>query len=185
MTASEVLTVARRLGVEILPDGEDGVRMRGRRGALDELRELIRRVKPEILEILRVGATEGPARAVASQPTPAPDHAAGPGYVETAPGELDALDSPARSHAEWDSETAELIGWFKHARATGQLPAESFALAPHIRVLHPARWYAALAADVAAGPRGARARVLADDLRGLRLWTERRRDDAADSGSAT
>jgi hypothetical protein len=68
----------------------------------------------------------------------------------------------------WDREMSELITWFQ--AALDRLPREPFALHPWARVDAPATFYAALQQDIAAGPRGARARTgaLAADLR--RLW---------------
>jgi hypothetical protein len=68
----------------------------------------------------------------------------------------------------WDRELSDLISWFQAHR--DRLPQEPFALHPWVKVDGPATFYAALAQDIAAGPRGARARTgaLASDLR--RLW---------------
>lgn len=56
--------------------------------------------------------------------------------------------------AEWDAETARIIEWF----LVTEPPSEPFELFPHVRVIHPGRWWGGLKADIAAGPKGARAR---------------------------
>jgi hypothetical protein len=69
---------------------------------------------------------------------------------------------------------AELMLWFRHARAVGRLPDESFTLAPWQKVVDPAKFYAALELDMAKGPSGARAKWggLAACLRRLRAFVE-------------
>jgi hypothetical protein len=82
--------------------------------------------------------------------------------------------APAPATASYSPELAELVAWFRQARAGCRLPVETFHLAPWSRVTHPARFYAALEADLADGPSAARARLggLADDLGRLRQATE-------------
>ena len=69
------------------------------------------------------------------------------------------------STAGWDTETARIVEWFL---ATPP-PAKPFDLFPHVRVIHPARWWRHLKADIATGPQGPRARygALQKDLRRL------------------
>ena len=81
--------------------------------------------------------------------------------------------TPARladSPATWDTEAAELIGWFQAHR--GQLPIEPLDLKPGggVCVADPALFYRALDQDIAHGPSGPRAQLggLADDLKWLR-----------------
>ena len=71
-------------------------------------------------------------------------------------------------------DLAELVLWFRHARAIGRLPVEPFSLATWQQVLDPARFYAALELDIAMGPGGARAKLggLAASLRRLRAFVE-------------
>jgi hypothetical protein len=66
-----------------------------------------------------------------------------------------------------------LIAFFRATRE--QLPLQPFRLTHWQFISDPARWYAALEADIAAGPRGVRARMgaLQEDLRSLREHTER------------
>jgi hypothetical protein len=63
---------------------------------------------------------------------------------------------------------SELITWFQDA--LDRLPQEPFALFAWVKVEAPVAFYAALARNIAAGPKGARARTgaLGTDLR--RLW---------------
>lgn len=68
----------------------------------------------------------------------------------------------------WPLDLAELIQWFDaHGNA---LPCDPSDLTPWIHVSDPARFYAALRTDIAAGPRGPRARLggLRADLKALR-----------------
>lgn len=64
--------------------------------------------------------------------------------------------------AAWEPELCELIAWLEAAK----LPTEPFQLAPHLRIVDPQRFYAALKMDIAVGPGGTRARTgaLAADL---------------------
>ncbi|HEY7310752.1 MAG TPA: hypothetical protein VH643_15420 [Gemmataceae bacterium] len=73
-------------------------------------------------------------------------------------------------------DLAELVLWFRYARALGRLPDEPFALAPWQQVVDPATFYAALELDIAIGPEGARARFggLMGSLRRLRAFVEAR-----------
>jgi hypothetical protein len=93
---------------------------------------------------------------------PRPSQCSGPTDAQPA---AETLPRPVLT---WDSATSDLIHWFQTQR--DHLPQEPFALHPWVRVDVPATFYAALALDIAAGPRGARARTgaLAADLR--RLW---------------
>ena len=63
---------------------------------------------------------------------------------------------------EWSPEDQLLIDWFM----TLEPPKEPFQLAPHIKVLNPEKFFAALRMDIGAGPRGPRGRhgALMDDL---------------------
>ena len=65
----------------------------------------------------------------------------------------------------WDAETARIVEWFQSAAE----PTEPFDLFPYVRIIHPARWWRHLGAEVAAGPRGPRARygALQKDLNRL------------------
>ena len=56
--------------------------------------------------------------------------------------------------AEWDAKTARIIEWF----LVTPPPAEPFELFPHVKVIHPTRWWQTLKADITAGPKGPRAR---------------------------
>ncbi len=67
--------------------------------------------------------------------------------------------------AEWDTETLTLIRWF-----LGTHPStEPFELCRGVTVLKPALWWTATRRDIAAGPRGPRAKYgsLQQDLRRL------------------
>ena len=56
--------------------------------------------------------------------------------------------------AEWDAETTRIIEWFQATEP----PTEPFELFPHVKVIHPGRWWKTLKTDIAAGPKGPRAR---------------------------
>lgn len=56
----------------------------------------------------------------------------------------------------WSPALAELIDWFEEHE--GELPLEPFDLALHIRVVDPAKSYAALRQDIDKGPTGSRGR---------------------------
>jgi hypothetical protein len=73
-----------------------------------------------------------------------------------------------------DADLALLVLWFRQMRAANYLPLAPFILAPWVQVADPARFYAALERDIAAGPRGPRARLggLADSLRRLRAFVD-------------
>jgi len=79
------------------------------------------------------------------------------------------------STIDWDDEARELIRWFDHNRH--RLPRSSFWFWPQShRVSDPDRFFSSLAADIASGPNGVRARngAIQDDLRRLReLFGER------------
>jgi hypothetical protein len=72
--------------------------------------------------------------------------------------------------ADFGPDLALLVAWFRQARAACQLPNVPFLLSPGEQVTNPARFYTALEADIAAGPRGVRARLggLGASLRYLR-----------------
>jgi hypothetical protein len=76
------------------------------------------------------------------------------------------LASASASHSEWDESALELIAWFR----TAPRLEVSFNLAPHMTIIDPAKFYAALERDIAAGPSGARARygAVMSDLKLLR-----------------
>jgi hypothetical protein len=73
-------------------------------------------------------------------------------------------------------DLAELVLWFRYARAVGALPAVPFTLAPWQQVVAPEPFYAALELDMAMGPGGARVKLggLAACLRRLRAYVEAR-----------
>jgi hypothetical protein len=58
VTAHALLATCARLGVSLTPEG-DGLRVRGPRPARDELLPEIRKLKPELLKVLRAPATLG------------------------------------------------------------------------------------------------------------------------------
>ncbi len=68
--------------------------------------------------------------------------------------------------AEWDTEMLTLIRWFLDTHP----PTEPFELSKGVTVIRPALWWTALRRDIAAGPRGPRARygALQEDLRRLK-----------------
>jgi hypothetical protein len=70
--------------------------------------------------------------------------------------------------AAYEGESRDLFAWFVTHR--NRRPHKPYALAPAVKVTDPARFYSALAKDIAVGPRGARAMtgVLAADLYRLR-----------------
>jgi hypothetical protein len=72
----------------------------------------------------------------------------------------------------WDGESATLIAWFQAERT--RLPMEPFRLTRWLFISNPAKCYASLQQDIAAGPRGVRARMgtLQEDLRLLREYLE-------------
>jgi hypothetical protein len=63
----------------------------------------------------------------------------------------------------WDVDLAD---WFRENRT--RLPRFAFELWPAVRVVDPARYFASIAGDVAAGPDGPRAVALREDLARLR-----------------
>jgi hypothetical protein len=67
--------------------------------------------------------------------------------------------------AKWDAKTGSVIKWFLESSP----PSDPFDLFPHVKVIHPARWWRNLKADIAAGPGGPRAkyRALQKDLKRL------------------
>ncbi len=69
------------------------------------------------------------------------------------------------NEAGWDATTAEIIDWFLRAEP----PTQPFQLTDGVYVSHPARWWAYVTAEIAAGPDGSRARygALQGDLRRL------------------
>jgi hypothetical protein len=75
---------------------------------------------------------------------------------------------PPPAPPTWSQDMADLIAWFRSA--VGRLPLEPFSLSPCAMVSDPARCYAAIELDIAAGPLGPRARTgaLQHDLRRLR-----------------
>ena len=96
--------------------------------------------------------------------------ACGEAFTETAPRtalpkEPATPIPPARETTEtkWDSFTAEIIEWF----LTSTPPATPFLLTDGVTVADPARWWASIKADIAAGPGGPRSGVLASDLRAV------------------
>jgi hypothetical protein len=60
---------------------------------------------------------------------------------------------------EFGPDLTLLVSWFRQARAARQLPDVPFPLSSWEMVVDPARFYAALEADIAAGPRGVRAKL--------------------------
>lgn len=112
--------------------------------------------------------------------------AAGDKLRLTAPAPLpDSLMDGLRHHKvavmalvgpDWDAETARIIEWFK----TTSPPSEPFELFSHVKVIHPGRWWKNLKADIAAGPKGPRARygALQADLKRLAEILEGPRPDA-------
>ncbi len=87
-----------------------------------------------------------------------PEHG---GYERGYPGAVSAL-SALRS--AW-GDASEAVAWF----ASWSPPGEPFQLKPGITILDPRRWRQSIAADIAQGPSGPRARygALQDDLRRL------------------
>jgi hypothetical protein len=81
-----------------------------------------------------------------------------------------------RGSAQWDAEALPLVDWL--GSAVDRLPRSPFWLWPQShRVSDPGRFFRSLAADVAGGPSGPRARngALQEDLRRLRDLFSRRR----------
>ncbi len=78
------------------------------------------------------------------------------------PRDAQGTASPLR---QWDAESSALVEFFGTARR--QLPMQPFRLTRWRFISDPAKWYAALDQDIAAGPLGVRARmgVLQEDLR--------------------
>lgn len=68
-------------------------------------------------------------------------------------------------HLEWKAETAIIIEWFMNAVP----PSEPFDLYPHVKVIHPRRFWDAIRRDIAAGPGVVRAETgaLQKDIRRL------------------
>ena len=83
---------------------------------------------------------------------------------------------------DFDTDLARLVFWFGQLRAANCLPPDPFLLVPWVQIVDPERFYAALEGDIAAGPRGPRARFggLADSLRRLRAFVERQGDRKSD-----
>lgn len=75
------------------------------------------------------------------------------------------LTRPVSEDSGWDTEAATLIEWFLKTEP----PGEPFEISKGIVIARPAVWWAALRQDIAAGPRGPRARygALQQDLRRL------------------
>ncbi len=73
--------------------------------------------------------------------------------------------------AEWDAEMLTLIRWFLGTHP----PSAPFELSRGVTVLKPALWWTSLRRDLAAGPRGPRARYVAlqQDLRRLAALMKR------------
>ena len=86
--------------------------------------------------------------------------------------------------AEWDAETTRNIEWF----LVTPPPVEPFELFPHVKVIHPGRWWHCLKGDIAAGPKGPRARygALQADLKRLAkiLGAPRPDADSLSTGAA-
>ena len=80
-----------------------------------------------------------------------------------------ARRTPAPDVAGFDAYTAALITWWEFSAEL--LPSEPFALRPGESVSDPDRFYAALRADISAGPGGSRAflGLLRADLARLKL----------------
>ena len=55
----------------------------------------------------------------------------------------------------WPLDTKSLIEWF----LTQEAPVEPFLLEPHLRVIDPGKFYAALRREIETGHRGPRARL--------------------------
>ncbi len=73
--------------------------------------------------------------------------------------------------AEWDAEMLTLIRWFLGTHP----PTEPFELSKGVTIIRPALWWTAARRDIAAGPRGARAKYggLQQDLRRLAALMKR------------
>ena len=89
------------------------------------------------------------------------------------PWTLEPRRPPERAVTEWSPEAQTLIDWFISA-GRELIPSEPFRLAPHIRVTEPAKFAAALAGDIEAGPERPRAvtGALLGELRMLRAFLE-------------
>ena len=74
------------------------------------------------------------------------------------------LEAP-QTAATWPNFAAALIDWFHQHR--DQLPREPFVIVPGIVIQDVPQWAASLEADIAAGPHGARALGLLQDLTAL------------------
>ena len=59
MTAAALLAICARLGITLAVEGS-GIRVRGPRPAREELLPEIRRLKPELVKVLRQSACPGP-----------------------------------------------------------------------------------------------------------------------------
>ena len=66
---------------------------------------------------------------------------------------------------EWDAETARIVEWFLAAPP----PTEPFELFRGVNIIHPARWWRHLGAEISDGPDGPRAKYgsLQKDLKRL------------------
>ncbi len=84
---------------------------------------------------------------------------------KTAVIDLLVAERSGRVASQWGG-LASVVEWF----LTVEPPAEPFILKPAIRITNPACWWRDVAADIAAGPEGPRARygALQDDL--WRAW---------------
>ncbi len=80
-------------------------------------------------------------------------------------GEVHPAMTGAGRSLSWDPEIAALVEWFERTPP----PAQPFQLSPGVFVARPAHFWEALRRDIAAGPRGARAKYggLQQDLRRL------------------
>jgi hypothetical protein len=176
MSAEDLLTWLQARGVQLETVG-DKLRWRPRKAVPAELQAALAQHKPELLALLRAEASleakpvaglSGVDRSASCATTPS--LAAGPRASQCS-GLLDARPAAGtfpQPVSTWDCAMSELISWFQ--AALNRLPREPFALHPWVRVDAPATFYTALQQDIAAGPRGARARTgaLGTDLR--RLW---------------
>ena len=79
--------------------------------------------------------------------------------------DLLVTERASRVASQW-GDLAPIVEWF----LTADPPTEPFKLKQGITITNPARWWHDIAADIAAGPEGPRARygVLQDDV--IRAW---------------
>jgi hypothetical protein len=200
MTPTELITFFQERGVVLAVHGEHlrVEAPAGALAAAD--RELLRARKAELVALLRNQVGPEAHRVGPAGPLPAPPpglampsahperavqptgvaagaSCAGLPSVAAGPRESQCSDRPdAPPGTEiiphrvppWDDATHDLIRWFQAHR--DRLPQAPFALHPWVKVDAPATFYGALEQDIAAGPRGARARTgaLATDLHRLR-----------------